>query len=206
VAELLDLRFLGSVIVTLLVIMDPPGVVPIFLGLAGKRPVRERSRLALQATATSFGVIVLFAVLGQQVLSYLKISLPALQGAGGLLLLLVSLELLTGQSEKQVAERDVNVALVPLGTPVLAGPGAIVATILFAQKADSTSQYFALALGVVIVHILIWSAMRFSSGIAKVLGDAGITIVTRIAGLLLAAIGVQLIADAIFGFIKASGS
>lgn len=121
-AELLDLRFLGSVIVTLLVIMDPPGVVPIFLGLAGKRPVRERSRLALQATATSFGVIVLFAVLGQQVLSYLKISLPALQGAGGLLLLLVSLELLTGQSEKQVAERDVNVALVPLGTPVLAGP------------------------------------------------------------------------------------
>ena len=202
-ADLLDLRFLGSVIVTLTVIMDPPGVVPIFLGLAGKRPVREQSRLAFQATMTSFGVIVLFAVLGQQVLSYLKISLPALQGAGGLLLLLVSLELLTGQSEKQTAEQDVNVALVPLGTPLLAGPGAIVATILFAQKADGTTQYLSLAVGVIVVHVLIWFAMRFSGGIAKLLGDAGITIVTRIAGLLLAAIGVQLIADAIFGFIQA---
>jgi multiple antibiotic resistance protein len=204
VAELLDLRFLGSVIVTLIFIMDPPGVVPIFLGLAGKRPARERSRLAFQATMTSFGVIVLFAVLGQQVLSYLKISLPALQGAGGLLLLLVSLELLTGQGEREVAEQDVNVALVPLGTPLLAGPGAIVATILFAQKAEGAPQYLSLALGVVIVHILIWAAMRFSGGIARVLGDAGITIVTRIAGLLLAAIGVQLIADSIFGFIQAS--
>ncbi len=203
-AELLDLRFLGSVIVTLIFIMDPPGVVPIFLGLAGKRPARERSRLAFQATMTSFGVIVLFAVLGQQVLSYLKISLPALQGAGGLLLLLVSLELLTGQGEREVAEQDVNVALVPLGTPLLAGPGAIVATILFAQKAEGAPQYLSLALGVVIVHILIWAAMRFSGGIARVLGDAGITIVTRIAGLLLAAIGVQLIADSIFGFIQAS--
>jgi multiple antibiotic resistance protein len=204
VAELLDLRFLGSVIVTLTVIMDPPGVVPIFLGLAAKRPVRERARLAFQATMTSFGVIVMFAVLGQQVLSYLKISLPALQGAGGLLLLLVSLELLTGQGEKETAEKDVNVALVPLGTPLLAGPGAIVATILFANKAEGTPQYLSLALGVVVVHILIWVAMRFSGGIARLLGDAGITIVARIAGLLLAAIGVQLIADSIFGFIQAS--
>ncbi len=184
--------------------MDPPGVVPIFMGLVGKRPARERSRLAFQATMTSFGVIVLFAVLGQQVLSYLKISLPALQGAGGLLLLLVSLELLTGQANKPTTEQDVNVALVPLGTPLLAGPGAIVATILFAQKADDTAQYLSLAVGVVIVHLLIWLAMRFSGAIGRVVGDAGITIITRIAGLLLAAIGVQLIADAIFGFIQAS--
>lgn len=203
-AELIDLRFLGSVIVTLTVIMDPPGVVPIFLGLAGKRPTSERSRLALQATLTSFGVIVLFAVLGQQVLSYLKISLPALQGAGGLLLLLVSLELLTGKAREETTEKDVNVALVPLGTPLLAGPGAIVATILFAQRAEGSTQLLALTVGVVAVHVLIWAAMRFSGVIAKVLGDAGITIVTRIAGLLLAAIGVQLIADAIFGFIQAS--
>lgn len=203
-AELIDLRFLGSVIVTLTVIMDPPGVVPIFLGLVGKRPTSERSRLALQATLTSFGVIVLFAVLGQQVLSYLKISLPALQGAGGLLLLLVSLELLTGKAREETTDADVNVALVPLGTPLLAGPGAIVATILFAQQAEGSQQLLALTVGVVAVHVLIWTAMRFSGVIARVLGDAGITIVTRIAGLLLAAIGVQLIADAIFGFIQAS--
>jgi multiple antibiotic resistance protein len=75
---------------------------------------------------------------------------------------------------------------------------------LFAKKAEGTPQFLSLALGVVVVHILIWVAMRFSGGIARLLGDAGITIVARIAGLLLAAIGVQLIADSIFGFIQAS--
>jgi small neutral amino acid transporter SnatA (MarC family) len=125
-----DLTFFGSVFVTLLVIMDPPGIVPIFLALTAKRTPREMRRLALQATVTSFVVITVFAVFGEQVLSYLKISLPALQGAGGLLLLLVALELLTGKAKEPEAEEDVSVALVPLGTPLLAGPGAIVATIL----------------------------------------------------------------------------
>lgn len=203
-AELLDIRFLGSVLVTLFVIMDPPGAVPVFLGLTGSRPERERARLALQATTTSFGVIVLFAVLGEQVLSFLKISLPSLQGAGGLLLLLMALKLLTGVDEEQTAEQDVNVALVPLGTPLLAGPGAIVATILFARQAEGSAQYLALAVGVVLMHFLIFLALRFSVVLARVLGKSGISMVTRVAGLLLAAIGVQLIANAVFGFIKIS--
>ncbi len=202
--EIIDLRFLGSVIVTLFVIMDPPGVVPVFLGLAGRKPREEKARLARQATLTSLGVIVLFAILGEQVLSYLKISLPSLQGAGGLLLLLVALSLLTGKEEEHTEVEDVNVALVPLGTPLLAGPGAIVATILFARQAETQSQYIALAVGVFLVHVMIYVAMRFSSGAAKLLGASGITIVTRIAGLLLAAIGVQLIADSIRGFIELS--
>ena len=198
--NVLDLAFFGSALVTLLVIMDPPGVVPIFLALAGKKPPKEKSRLALQATATSFGVIVVFALLGEQVLSYLKITLPALQGAGGLLLLLVALELLTGRGQDPNLEKDVNVALVPLGTPLLAGPGAIVATILFARQADALNQYLALALAVILVHAFIWLSMRYSVGILRLIGTSGVTIVARIAGLLLAAIGVQLIADSIVGF------
>lgn len=203
-SDILDLRFLGSVVVTLFVIMDPPGAVPVFLGLVGRRPLRERTRLATQATFTSLGVIVLFAVLGEQVLSFLKISLPSLQGAGGLLLLLMALKLLSGEAEDPNEVKDVNVALVPLGTPLLAGPGAIVATILFARQAGSAPRYLALALGVVLVHALIWFALRFSSTVARVLGQSGITMVTRIAGLLLAAIGVQLVADSVFGFIDLS--
>lgn len=203
--ELLDIRFLGSVLVTLFVIMDPPGAVPVFLGLTGSRPERERARLARQATITSLAVIVLFAVLGEQVLSFLKISLPSLQGAGGLLLLLMALKLLTGLEEEETAEQDVNVALVPLGTPLLAGPGAIVATILFARQADGSAQYLSLGIGVIAVHILIYLALRFSVVLSRVLGKSGISMVTRVAGLLLAAIGVQLIADAVFGFIKISG-
>jgi multiple antibiotic resistance protein len=201
--DFLDIRFLGSVIVTLFVIMDPPAAVPAFLSLAGGKEPKVRARLARQATLTSMGVIVLFAVLGEQVLNYLKISLPALQGAGGLLLLLVSLNLLVGQEEEASKVKDVNIALVPLGTPLLAGPGAIVATILFARRAEGPSQWLALAVAVAVVHGLIWAALRFSGGIAKLLGTSGITVVSRIAGLLLAAIGVQLIADAVYGFIAA---
>lgn len=201
--DFLDVRFLGSVIVTLFVIMDPPAAVPAFLGLAGDKAPKIRARLARQATLTSLGVIVLFAVLGEQVLSYLKISLPALQGAGGLLLLLVSLNLLVGQEEEASKVKDVNIALVPLGTPLLAGPGAIVATILFSRRAEDSTQWLALGLGVLVVHLLIWAALRFSGGIARLLGTSGITVVSRIAGLLLAAIGVQLIADAVAGFIAA---
>lgn len=200
-ADLIDLKFLGSVVVTLFVIMDPPGVVPMFLGLAGNRPRKEQSRLARQATASAFLLIVVFAVMGEQVLQYLGISLPALQAAGGLLLMLVSLQLLTGKEEEPNESQDVNVALVPLGTPLLAGPGAIVATILFSRQADSTARYVSLALGVIIVHVMIWAALRFSSLIARILGKSGIILVTRVAGLLLTAIGVQLVADAVNGFI-----
>ena len=90
--------------------------VPIFLALTGNMPRRERSRAAWQAVALAGGVIVVFAVGGQQILHYLGISLPALQGAGGVLLLLVALELLTGRADDP-AQVTSNVALVPIGTP-----------------------------------------------------------------------------------------
>ncbi len=87
----------------------------------------------------ALGVIASFALFGQRILDYLHISLPALQGAGGLLLLIVALQLLTGTESEQLADAGVNVALVPLGTPLLAGPGAIVATMLAVQGADGRS-------------------------------------------------------------------
>src|SRR5215472_3922203 len=112
-------------------------MVPIFLALTGSLPARERSRAAWEAVALAGGVIVVFAVGGQQILHYLGISLPALQGAGGILLLLVSLELLTGRADDPARPATSNVALVPIGTPLLAGPGAIVATMLFVQRASA---------------------------------------------------------------------
>ena len=120
----MDVTLFGEVFITLLVIMDPPGTIPIFLALTGGLPAPARERAAWQAVAVAFGVIVLCAIFGQQILSYLHISLPALQGAGGLLLLLVALELLTGRADSPEATAGTNVALVPLGTPLLAGPGA----------------------------------------------------------------------------------
>lgn len=200
-----DPRFFGSALVTLFVIMDPPGVVPIFLALVGSKSKSERIRLAVQATTVSFAVIVTFALLGEQVLRYLKISMPALQGAGGLLLLLVALQLLVGAEQQQNEEvKDVSLGLVPLGTPLLAGPGAIVATLIFARRTTDVADWVALGTAIVAVHVVIYLAMRYSGVIAKLAGKGGISVFARVMGLLLAAIGVQLLADSVQGFIAAA--
>jgi multiple antibiotic resistance protein len=198
-----NLKLFGEVFVTLLVIVDPPGMVPVFLALTGALPAKERVRAGTQAVLLALGVIVIFAVAGQTLLDYLHVQLPALQGAGGLLLILVALQLLTGKTDEPSDQGGTtNVALVPLGTPLLAGPGAIVATMLFVQRAEGVNDYTVIGLGILAVMITVWLVLRFSGGIVKLLRPGGIEVVTRIAGLLLAAIAVQLIADAVAAFVE----
>jgi len=201
VSSFFDATLFGAVFVTLFVIMDPLGSIPLFLGLTGGRAPRTRTRLAGQAVLVSLLVISLFAVVGQQLLHFLGIGIPALQGAGGLLLLIVALELLTDRQDDPAEVRDVSVALVPLGTPLLAGPGAIVATIVFVQQADDVADVTAIAVGIVAIHLAVYLALRFSVGITRIIKESGIVLLTRIAGLLLSAIAVQLVAESVMGFI-----
>lgn len=201
----MDWVLFTSVFVTLFVIMDPVGTIPIFLSLTGGRSPQAAHRLAWQAVTVSFGVITTFAFFGQQILSLLHISLPALQCAGGLLLLLVALELLTGKEEEVKASGETNIALVPLGTPLLAGPGAIVATMVVSKQVDGFPDFAAVALGVIAVHITIWLAMRFSLPILRLIREGGVVLVTRIAGLLLSAIAVQMVANAVAAFVSGEG-
>jgi MarC family membrane protein len=198
-----NLKLFGEVFVTLLVIVDPPGMVPVFLALTGALPAKQRIRAGTQAVALALGVIVVFAVAGQTLLEYLHVKLPALQGAGGLLLILVALQLLTGKTdEPEELAGTSNVALVPLGTPLLAGPGAIVATMLFVRRAEGVMDHVIIGLGIVAVMLTVWLVLRFSGVIVKLLRPSGIEVLTRIAGLLLAAIAVQLIADAVAAFVR----
>ncbi|HEX8008167.1 MAG TPA: MarC family protein [Trebonia sp.] len=196
------MKFFLDTFVTLFVISDPPGIVPIFLGLTRGRSARTRKKLAWQAAVVAFGVIVAFALFGRAILAYTGVQLPALEGAGGLLLLLVSLELLTGRTEEptSVQRARANVAFVPLGTPLLAGPGAIVATMLFVQRIHGFGNVIGLALAVVAVAVCAWLAMRFAEVIHRVLTDNGVELLTRIAGLLLSAIAIQLAAEAAMAF------
>jgi multiple antibiotic resistance protein len=198
-----NLKFFGEVYVTLLVIVDPPGMVPVFLALTGTMPPKARIRAGTQAVLLALGVIVGFAVAGQTLLDYLHVQLPALQGAGGLLLVLVALQLLTGKTDTPEEQGGTsNVALVPIGTPLLAGPGAIVATMLFVRRADGFGNYTLIGIAILLVMLTVWLVLRFSGVIVALLRPAGIEVLTRIAGLLLAAIAVQLIADAIDSFVK----
>ncbi|ACZ29810.1 multiple antibiotic resistance (MarC)-related protein [Xylanimonas cellulosilytica DSM 15894] len=208
---ILDVALFIEVFVTLFVIMDPPGSVPVFLALTSRMTPKQRNRAARQAILVAFGVIVVFAAFGQQLLQYMGITLPALQASGGLLLLFVAMELLTGKMEEPEPAKGgaVNVALVPLGTPLLAGPGAIVATMVFVQRrleADEPvlAHWAAIVLAVIAVHLCVYLAMRFANTIQRILKDSGVTLVTRIAGLLLAAIAVQMIATAVTEFVRAA--
>lgn len=198
-----DVGLFTSATITLFVIMDPPGTIPVFLSLVGRKSAEYRRNAARQAVLVSLAVITLFAVGGEAILSYLGIGIPALQGAGGLLLLLIALDLLQGkESAPQEAGEGVNIALVPLGTPLLAGPGAIAATIVFVRTANGQlGAYLALACAILAVHGLLWLFLRYSGIVIRVIKESGITLVARIAGLLLAAIAVQLVADAVRGFV-----
>ncbi|MEU2626045.1 MarC family protein [Kitasatospora sp. NPDC007106] len=197
----MDARVFGSLFVTLFVIMDPPGTIPIFLALTSGRAHRVQRRMAWQAALVALGVITCFGLFGRQILDYLHVSIPALQVSGGILLLLIALDLLTGRIEEPTQTKEVNVALVPLGTPLLAGPGAIVAVILAVQKADGAAQYAAVWAAIAAIHVVLWLTMRFSLVIIRIIKDGGVVLITRLSGLLLSAIAVQLVANGVFAFV-----
>ena len=201
-----DVTVYTTTVITLIVIMDPPGQIPLFLSLVGHRSPEYRRRAAWQAPLVSLFVITVFAIGGKAILNYLHIGIPALQGAGGLLLLLVALQLLTGlgNAGNPQATDDVNVALVPLGTPLLAGPGAIAAVIVEVGNAQgAVGSYLAIAAAIITVHLVVVIVLLNATFLIRLLGVGGITLLAKIAGLLLAAIAVQLIADSITGFINA---
>lgn len=203
--DVIDVQLAISAFVTLFVIMDPPGTVPIFLALTGSMTKHEANLAARQAIAVAFGVIVGFALFGQQLLTYLHVSVAALQASGGLLLLLVAMELLTGKldSSEQVDVPDRNVAMVPLGTPLLAGPGAIVAVMVFVQQAHGEpAAWVAIGVGVLLVHVCLYLSMRFADSVHRVLGNSGTMLLGRIAGLLLAAIAAQMVAEGVMEFAR----
>jgi multiple antibiotic resistance protein len=194
----------ASTLITLIVIMDPPGAVPIFLALTSRMSPTERAAAALRASLVALGVIAAFAVFGQRILDYLHVSLAALQGAGGLLLLLVALQLLTGQESEAMADAGVNVAMVPLGTPLLAGPGAIVAMMLAVQQAGGAAGaagYVAVGFALLGTMLLVYVFLRFATVVRRLLGESGTMLATRIAGLLLSAIAVQMVASAVRAFV-----
>jgi multiple antibiotic resistance protein len=199
----LDLTLFATAFVTVLVIMDPLGNIPIFLALTKGQDAPQRRRAAALSSTVAGAVILAFAIGGQQVLELLGISLESLQVAGGLLLLVIALELLrpAGGGAAGLAAGDTNIALVPLGTPLLAGPGAIAATMLYTRQAHDLGGSVSVVLALVAVLAVVYLSLRYASVFARVLRDNGIELLSRVMGLLVAAIAVQLVARAVEAWI-----
>jgi multiple antibiotic resistance protein len=198
------LRLFVEALVTILVILDPVANAPVFLALTADHDAAQRRRAARQATAVAASVILVFALFGQGILALLGISLPALEVAGGLLLVLVALELLRPPAAESTADvrRGQNVALVPLGTPLLAGPGAIAATMVYMSAADNAAQVAAVIGALLLALAVVYLALRSAGRLAGVLKQNGIELLSRVVGVLLAAIAVQLVASGIQEWVR----
>jgi multiple antibiotic resistance protein len=182
----------SETVVTLFVIVDPLGTVPMFVALTAGRTPAQRRWAAVQAAATAGLLIAVFALFGRILLSYLNVSIQSLAIAGGLLLLLVALEMFRGRSGEVTG--NVNIVLVPLATPLLAGPGAVM--VLANRNADFAGR-LGVIVGVAAVVAAVAVILLLAGQLARILRPAFIDFLTRVLALLLSAIAVQLVVDAV---------
>jgi len=204
----MPLEFLVSAFVTLAVVVDPIGLVPSFIAVTHGLPAQAQRRVALRAALIATAVLAGSALIGDWLLRTLSITLPAFRIAGGLLLFSIASEMVFGvrierqsqQAEQAVEERVRNIAAFPLAVPLMAGPGAITATVLLAGRGGGEPLRLVLLLGV-IAAVLALCVVTFmlAARIAGLLGITGNIVLSRLLGVLLAALAVQYVVDGVRG-------
>lgn len=207
----MDPAFLISAFVTLFVVIDPIGLTPVFIALTPGMTVQQRQAIAVRATVIAAGLLFLFAFLGEQVLGFIGISMPAFRIAGGILLFLTALDMLferrTKRREDKADVDDVpDPSVFPIAIPLIAGPGAIASIILLVGQADGAVGMASVLSVMVAVLVIVFVLFLSASLIERALGKTGIVVVTRLLGMLLAALSVQFVLDGIRGFGLALGS
>jgi len=196
---------------TLFVVVDPVGIAPVFLGLAGDRPAREQTRIARRAVVVAGAVLFGFALGGAWLLEKLGISMDAFQVAGGILLFRIAVGMvLAAPHERETREEEeesrsrADVSVFPLAIPLIAGPGALASMMILVGEAGREPwllvAVFAMA---AVVLALTWLALRLASPLGRVLRRTGVNVVTRVLGVLLAALAVQYVADGVRGLVAA---
>jgi multiple antibiotic resistance protein len=187
----------------MLTIIDPIGTVPMFVTLTSGRTSMDRRRAANAAALTTAVVLVSAVACGEWLLRAFAIDVPSFQVGGGILILLMAVSMMHARpsrtrhtpEEAHDAEEQATIGVVPLGTPLLAGPGAISTAIIYANKAAHWGERFCLILVCLGLALGVWVVLRMSGRIGDHLGRTGINIITRLMGLILAAVAVKFIAD-----------
>lgn len=203
---MIDTAFLITAFVTLFVVIDPIGLAPLFVALTQGMSAARRRAIGLRACIVAILILSLFAAFGEAVLGFVGISMPAFRVAGGILLFLTALDMLferrTKRREDQIEEHADDPSVFPLAIPLIAGPGAI-ATVILLTGQNPGWDGLALVVAVMIAVIGVAMILFMASGlIERALGRTGITVVTRLLGMLLAALSVQFVLDGLraFGF------
>ena len=178
----------------------------IFAALTKRNTAKERFAFATRGVLIATGILLLFAVLGNPILEVFGITIPALRTAGGLLLFLIAIDMVfarhsggtgtTDEEEVEARQRD-DIAVFPLAMPLLAGPGAISAVILLTTGTTSTAEFWAVLVAIVVILFLAWLTLLVAIPIQRLLGVTGLAVVSRVVGILLAALAVQFVFDGV---------
>lgn len=190
---------------TLFVIVDPIGLVPAFLAMTHNNTILEKTRMAGLASLVTFLILLLFSVAGQWLFNAFGISLPAFEIAGGIILLLIALDMLrarrtaikeTPEEQAEGMSKD-DIAIAPLAVPMLAGPGAITAVVLLGNQAGSVLLHLVLIANIFLVSLITFLVLRVAAVRSSITSVIAMKVITRLMGLLLAAFAVQFILDGI---------
>lgn len=204
----MDSTALITSFVTIFVIIDPIGLAPLFIALTRGSDPAHRRAVALRACLIGAAILALFGLFGDAVLRFTGISMPAFRIAGGILLFLTAMDMLferrSARRKGQASDAD-DPSVFPLATPLIAGPGAITSMILLTDKASGLSAQIAIYGVMLSVLMLVLVFFMASSVIEKLLGSVGVNVVTRLLGMLLAALSVQFVLDGLHGFGLAAG-
>jgi multiple antibiotic resistance protein len=196
------IKYVGALIAT----VDPIGGIPLMLALTPGYTTRQRFWVAIIASLTVFVTLVVASWLGEEILAFFAISVELFRVAGGLLILIMAIDLLRGRHEAAPAATNHNPAVVPLGIPLLAGPGAIATAIIFANHPHPTwgeMEAHAAAIGVVTLATL--GCLLAAVPLQRILGPTGMRIAPQVMGLLLAAVGIEMIAQGIWDHVGQRG-
>jgi multiple antibiotic resistance protein len=197
-----DQAFLITAFATLFVVIDPPGLVPMFIALTAGMSNERRRAMALRACLIAAALLTLFGLFGESILGFIGISMPAFRIAGGILLFLTALDMLferrTTRREGQTVDPDHDPSVFPLATPLIAGPGAIASMILLVgQAGGSWSAAFWVLLLLWVMILVTFLFLLASPPLERLLGRTGTIVITRLLGMLLAALSVQFVIDGI---------
>lgn len=197
----MDTAFLITAFITLFVVIDPIGLSPLFVTLTPGATTAERRSIGMRACLVGGALLMLFGLFGEAVLGFVGISLPAFRISGGILLFLTALDMLferRTQRRKGQATRANDPSVFPLATPLIAGPGAIASIILLTgQVGDDTTAKIAIFGVLALLLTLVFIAFLLGGLIERLLGETGINVITRLFGMLLAALSVQFVIDGI---------
>jgi len=198
----MDTALLITAFATLFVVIDPPGLVPLFIALTQGMDAQRRRAMALRACIIATILLTAFGLFGESILGFIGISMPAFRIAGGILLFLTALDMLferrTQRREGQTPDPDHDPSVFPLATPLIAGPGAIATMILLMGQAGESWSMVAAILGLLWGMMLVtYLFLLASPPLERALGRTGTIVITRLLGMLLAALSVQFVIDGV---------